>query len=308
MGNSTQILSGLLKRFQYVKLAALNILSQQKLERVPEPFALTESTSCVEDYNRAIDSIMVLPYVLVLDYVNGIMNGSPSSKAALDLCCGPGHFTRLLAKHLNGQMVIGVDLSEPMLKKAQENADAERLSHALSYLKCDVTSLHPIQSKSMDIVTFMDGAHHMPSIQKVTEILKEADRVAKPEGVIILLDPVRPKTSAIANLYHRIAGQPYLDLGLTHFNKDFYDSLMASWTAKEMFEAIPKDTCRKWVQIVPFGFPSFQIVIGLPENQRDALVNRGLVHSAFSHLVPKKWTSDWEMLQLSFRLAKQKVA
>lgn len=297
-----------MKPLQYAELVVLNLLSRQKLQRVPEPFALTENEQCVEDYNRAIHSIMILPYVLVLDYVNRLTDGGRAPKTALDLCCGPGHFTRMIAKHLNGQRVTGVDLSEPMLKRAHENAEKESLSHSLSYLKCDVASLAPFESKSMDIVTFMDGAHHMPSIQKVTDILKEAERVAKSEGVIVLLDPVRPKTFATAHLYLRIAGKPYLDLGLTNFHKDFRDSLLASWTTDELFGSIPKDTRRQWVQLIPFGFPAFQLIIGLPEKREDTAVNKGLSQSTFSHLIPREWKSDWDMLQLSFRLAKQRVA
>jgi ubiquinone/menaquinone biosynthesis C-methylase UbiE len=300
------LLQTISKTLQYTSLVVLNFFSKPRLKRTPEPFALTEHKQHVEDYDRAIHTIMVLPYVLVMDFVYRLTN-KDDPKKALDLCCGPGHFTRMLAKHLKCHEVIGVDLSEPMLKKAQDNAQSEKLSEVLRYVKSDVASLDSIESKSMDIVSFMDGAHHMSSIQDVTKILKEADRVAKPEGIVILLDPVRPKTVSTTNLYHRIAGKPYVDLGLSYFNKDFYDSLLASWSPDELFESIPKDTSRKWVQLVPFGFPAFQIVLGLPAGQDEIFAGKGLPRTLLSCLIDPEWKADWNLLKFSFRLAKQKV-
>jgi ubiquinone/menaquinone biosynthesis C-methylase UbiE len=254
---------------------------------------------------------MILPYVLVLDFIQRLLDQNASnqahSKRALDLCCGPGHFTRMLAGNLHFGEVIGVDLSEPMLMKASENAQREKLSDRLKYIKSDVSSLESIDSKSVDVVSFMDGAHHLSSPQDVTKVLKEADRVTRSDGIIVLLDPVRPSTESTASLYHRIAGQSYLRMGLSFFNKDFRDSLFASWSPEELFQAIPRDTKRKWVQLVPFGFPAFQIVIGLPEGRDGIFVSKGLSQSTLQGLIPKEWKADWNMLRFSFRFAKRKV-
>ncbi len=44
-------------------------------------------------------------------------------RRAIDLCCGPGHFTLFLAKYLGYDEVIGVDLSNRMLAAARRNAE-----------------------------------------------------------------------------------------------------------------------------------------------------------------------------------------
>lgn len=238
---------------------------------------------------------------------SGLLPENKKSICALDLCCGPGHFTRMLVKNLDCQEVIGVDLSEPILQKAQENSQEENLTAKLKYLNSDVASLRTIPSASMDVVSFMDGAHHMDSLQTVEQVLREADRVAKADGIIILLDPVRPKTQATADLYHRIAGQAYIDLGLDFFNKDFRDSIHASWTTQELFQAIPKETNRKWIQLVPFGFPAFQIILGVPAGRENLFLSVGMLPSAISKLIPAEGKADWQMLRMSFCLAKQKI-
>lgn len=292
------------KALQYVKLILKSSFSKRNLERVPEPFTLTEQDQHVEDYSRAINSVMVLPYVLVLDLVYRV-TGKKGAAKALDLCCGPGHFTRMLVKNLDCQQVTGVDLSEPMLQKAAANAKTENLSAKLTYVKSDVAALKVIETSSIDIVSFMNGAHHMSSLEKITEILSEADRVAKPDGIVIVMDPVRPKTLDVAETYHRIAGQQYVEMGLDHFNQDFQDSIFASWSAEEFLGAVPGNSERKWVQLVPFGFPAFQIVIGIPKTQEKLFLSKGLPSEEIESLIPEEAKADWTMLKLSFKLARR---
>lgn len=160
----------ILKQLKYVHLVMLNIFSKRRLQRTPEPSALTDHAQHVDEYNQAINTIMILPYVLVLDMVVRLTNRKTEKNQSLkaaDLCCGPGHFTRLLAKYANCAQVTGVDLSEPMLKIALQNAKQENLSEKLAYLKSDVMNLNAIATNSLDIVSFMDGAHHMGSIDDV---------------------------------------------------------------------------------------------------------------------------------------------
>jgi ubiquinone/menaquinone biosynthesis C-methylase UbiE len=274
---------------------------------VAEPSALTEQAEHVNEYGRAIETVMILPYLLMLDIVKRASSPKGHIKEAIDLCCGPGHFTRLLAQHLNYQNVTGVDLSDPMLEIAAKKSAEMRLSDKTNYLKSDVANLRSVADKSKDLVSFMDGAHHMITLNQVRDILKEAERVVKSDGLIVVLDPVRPKTKKVAEMYLEIAGQPYVDLGLHHFNKDFRDSVYASWTPEELHETIPQDTKRKWVQLIPFGFPAFQIIVGLPEGRSELFVNEdGLSKELLKKLVPVEGKADWNLLKLSFQLATKK--
>lgn len=119
----------IIKALSYTGLTMQHLISPRKLDRIPEPFALTEQASNVDEYSKAFDSVMRLPYILALDTVHRVLGSEQgASRKAADLCCGPGHFTRMLVQHLNFAQVTGVDLSQPMLNIARQNA--QRRTHA----------------------------------------------------------------------------------------------------------------------------------------------------------------------------------
>jgi trans-aconitate 2-methyltransferase len=59
-----------------------------------------------------------------------------SGQTAVDLGCGPGHTTQLLADHVGSERVIGLDQSSRLL----EAAAREHPSPRLSFAQCDVTA------------------------------------------------------------------------------------------------------------------------------------------------------------------------
>lgn len=294
------------KYFQYAYLSILNNLSKSELERVQEPSAITDQAAFVDDYNKAVNSQMVLPYAIAMNTVYRAM-GQKVPKRALDLCCGPGHFTGFLATYFGCEKVKGVDLSDAMLHRARENAVSAGLSQVAEFQKGDVTNLDHCDSKSFDVVTFMNGAHHLNSLADVTQVLMEAERVATSEGLIMVMDPVRQKTDKITKLYHQVAGRSYLDQGLAHFNEDFHSSICASWSPEELISAVPKNSQRKWVQLTPFGLPTFQIILGLPVGREQVFIREPLSQEVLNSMIPKNLKAEWQMLKLSFNLASKKV-
>ena len=62
--------------------------------------------------------------------------GPANSAIAIDLGCGPGHTTWLLAQHSDARRVIGLDQSPRLLATAAEQYGDDRLSFA----ECDVTT------------------------------------------------------------------------------------------------------------------------------------------------------------------------
>ncbi len=95
-------------------------------------------------------------------------------KSVLDVGCGPGNFTVLLAE-LAGQ-VTGCDSSEHMLQKAAE-------LHGMDFRQGDATNL-PFDDDSFDIAFEANLLHHTDRPKKV---LDEMVRVAK--SAIVLIEP-----------------------------------------------------------------------------------------------------------------------
>ncbi len=62
--------------------------------------------------------------------------GQPGGAVSVDLGCGPGHTTRLLAQHTTTDCVIGLEQSPRLLQAAAREYSEPRLSFA----RCDVTA------------------------------------------------------------------------------------------------------------------------------------------------------------------------
>ncbi|NOQ29189.1 MAG: methyltransferase domain-containing protein [Methanosarcinales archaeon] len=122
------------------------------------------------------------------------MDLKPGQKV-LDVCCGTGTLCAMIAKEIGSDgEVVGVDLSENMLKKAENKsednirfcyANAEEIPYADGYF--DRAS-----------VTF--GLHEMPHPVRMN-VLREMRRVLKPGGKITVLDYAYPKRTLAMPLF-----------------------------------------------------------------------------------------------------------
>ena len=98
----------------------------------------------------------------------------------LDLCCGTGDITKLIAKRKDVENVIGVDFSGKMLECAKiKNAHPK-----LEYIKADCTNL-PFENNSFDLITMFFG---LRNIEDKNSALKEIKRVLKFGGQFVHLD------------------------------------------------------------------------------------------------------------------------
>jgi ubiquinone/menaquinone biosynthesis C-methylase UbiE len=107
------------------------------------------------------------------------------SEQVLDLGSGTGHTALAFAPHV--QSVIGIDLTSAMLDQARQLAADRQLSN-VTFQTGDVEAL-PFPDQSFDIVTSRYSAHHYPHPELA---MREAARVLKPGGTLLLVDVVAP--------------------------------------------------------------------------------------------------------------------
>jgi 2-polyprenyl-3-methyl-5-hydroxy-6-metoxy-1,4-benzoquinol methylase len=102
--------------------------------------------------------------------------GNVKGKKVLDLACGEGYNTRVLAK--KGATVVGVDFSEKLVELARHSEIKERLG--IVYYVADAANMEKIQSNHFDLVTcFMalqDIENYKEAIFEVARVLKEKGR------------------------------------------------------------------------------------------------------------------------------------
>ncbi|MGO8814855.1 MAG: class I SAM-dependent methyltransferase [Terriglobia bacterium] len=117
--------------------------------------------------------------------------------AALDIACGPGAFVLALAPRIH--LVHGVDLTPEMLRRARA-FQAERQILNAAFVQGEAEQL-PFPAAAFDLVSCQCSFHHIPKPQLV---LQEMVRVTKPEGRLLVIDPLAPESDSKYEIYNRI--------------------------------------------------------------------------------------------------------
>jgi ubiquinone/menaquinone biosynthesis C-methylase UbiE len=107
-----------------------------------------------------------------------------AGKRVIDIGCGPGAFTRSLARQ--GAQVIGVDPNEGTIEKARAAAAEEGLDIAF---RVGVGESLPEGDGEVDIVVLSNSLHHVP-LDSMADALAEAARVLVPGGFLYVMEPV----------------------------------------------------------------------------------------------------------------------
>lgn len=104
--------------------------------------------------------------------------------ACLDLACGTGDITELLAAKYPHGRILGLDLTEAMLALARERRTTERIQ----YIEGDMSETG-LSSESLDVITGSYAVRNAPDLEKT---LREIHRLLKPGGTAALLDFSKP--------------------------------------------------------------------------------------------------------------------
>jgi 2-polyprenyl-3-methyl-5-hydroxy-6-metoxy-1,4-benzoquinol methylase len=104
----------------------------------------------------------------------------PHFENALEIGCGTGEFTRLLARR--ARSVVAIDLSAQMIRLAKLQSTHCR---NIEYLPGDVMRLS-LPAEGYDCIVSMATLHHLPLV----EALLKMKNALKPNGVLIIHDLV----------------------------------------------------------------------------------------------------------------------
>ncbi len=113
--------------------------------------------------------------------------GTQESKTVLDIGCGNGEFTFIIAQR--AKKAIGIDPDEKSVKSARHNYKCKNISFQVG----GGESLN-FSSTSFDTVVFCQSLHHVPHKFQL-KALNEAWRVLKSHGMLLIIEPIYGKGS-----------------------------------------------------------------------------------------------------------------
>src|SRR4030042_3459848 len=105
----------------FAKMFIGQLSGSQALQRTAEPSEVTAATENVVQYDQVMSTKLAIAYAAGLETVCRA-RASTVGGTAMDLACGPGHYTLCLAQFLGYAETVGIDLSPGMGEVAGRNA------------------------------------------------------------------------------------------------------------------------------------------------------------------------------------------
>lgn len=183
-------------------------------------------------------------------------------KRILDVATGTADFA-IAASKLNNVEIIGIDISEKMLEIGEQKIKKNGLKNKIKLQLADSENL-PFENNYFNSITAGFGVRNFENLKKG---LSEMWRVLKYDGIVVILEPSKPKMFPIKQIYEIYFYQILPLLGrLISKDKNAYNYLPASvddFPENEQFVAILKDVGFSKVSFTPltFGIVSLYIAI-----------------------------------------------
>jgi len=170
-------------------------------------------------------------YGRLLQGFSGFLEVTPEM-AVLDVGCGPGYLTRLLAEKVRA--VSCVDISPAMVKKAREHAEEENLENV--YYAVGTAESIPEENEYFDMAVATSVIYFLPD---PVLALEEMARVIKRGGRIAMLNPSDRMTDNNVTSFineHRLTGfeadalESWLDAakGARRLSEDYASKIMTA--------------------------------------------------------------------------------
>jgi len=294
--------SVMLNNLKYLWIG-LNQLGAQKLDRIPEPFAVMDEAQSVNDFDQLIKTQTYCMYLYILNLCERLEKKGDDGflhKRALDIACGPGNLSMQLSQVLNYEKVWGIDLSDKMLNRAQKNT--ENFPNQFQFLKMNASQLE-FEDNFFDLSIFFQSAHHIDSLLDINKIIQETERVTNDNGVIVVGDLCRFRTAQNAERFINTACAPYQQMGLDSLYEDSVNSINAAWTQDELVSAIPPNTKRDWYTFKLWPAAAYCFLVSPGKNDSQAFIRKSELK--MEKVLPQNLKSEYNQLLFSARIGEK---
>lgn len=175
---------------------------------------------------------------------------TPKATHVLDLGCGAGNYTLKLLQALPGLNCTLVDLSQPMLERAEQRVSAATTGR-VTPLQADLREL-PLAPKSVDIVLAAAVLHHLRTDDEWEAVFSALHTVLRPGGALWIFDLVEHSHPTVQALQWERYGAY-----LTGFKGEGYREQVFAYIEKE---DTPKPLLWQCALLERVGFASVDIL------------------------------------------------
>lgn len=214
--------------------------------RKPEPDLVMAAVDQAEAYSKStsVDGVMAPIYLVFAALVTEVVEPADT---VLDLGCGAGNHLILAARLNPKARFVGMDLSDEMLRLAESNVRQAGLTN-IEFIRGDMTDLSQFKGESIDAVISSMAFHHLPDTDALIRTHTEMNRVVKSGGGYVVMDFEHMKSPRTIDLFAGL----YKETSPEIFVTDYFNSLKAAFTRREIHQAASKINDQVKVSHMPF--------------------------------------------------------
>lgn len=261
--------------------------------RRPEPQAMTDPGQ-VAAFDEAGREGGVMAPVYLYHCIQVCAQVRPGD-VVLDLGCGPANQLALIARLNPDVRFVGLDLSEPMLARAEATCRAQGLTN-VELRQGDMTRLEGFGDASLDAVYSTMTLHHLPDREALEATFAEIARVLKPGGGLYLVDFGRLRSEAAM----RLMAEQHADRQPEAFTADYLNSLRAAFSLGDWRRAHVRHLAGRGRLHATFFSPYMVAVRGAPRRTLPEALRRAL--REMREALPPWQRRDLDDLARFFRL------
>ncbi len=118
------------------------------------------------------------------EYAEKLVSRGFRGGKVIDVGCGFGGLNIVLAYRFVDSEIVGIDLSDPLLRLANQSAQAANLGDRVRFEKADVHQI-PYPDNSFDVVINTNMVH---LVDAAVQMLNEIERILIPNGFLFIVD------------------------------------------------------------------------------------------------------------------------
>ncbi|MBN1801577.1 MAG: class I SAM-dependent methyltransferase [Candidatus Lokiarchaeota archaeon] len=159
----------------------------------------------------------------------------------LEIGPGPSWISILLVKSNPSFKLVGLEISNDMIKLAKKNISDENVENNISFILGNAKDMSIFEDKSFDAIISHDSLHHW---EEPIQVFNEIARVLKDDGILCIRDG-RRDIGLGAKIIFQLA-RFFISKKMSYFWKT---SIMASYTPVELQEMINLTRLKNKIEI-----------------------------------------------------------